>query len=225
MTNTSSPPPVGAVEAAIVARPWLRGTLHRWAAPTAIALSTWLAIAARSGGARAAIIVYGVCISAMFLTSGTYHARRWHDRPRRIMQRLDHSMILVGIAGSYTPVIVLGLEGGLRIWMLVLCWVVAAVGVTVRLCWFDAPRWVIALVYLGAGWQMVLAFPAYADGLTGAEMALIAIGGFLYTVGAVVFALRRPNPWPRVIGFHEVFHLFVVVAAAFHFAGIASMAT
>lgn len=205
-------------------RPWLRGSLHRWAAPIAAAVTTLVAVAARSGGARAAVIVYGVCVTAMFATSGVYHARRWAGRQRAVLQRLDHSMILVGIAGSYTPVIVLALEGRTRVALAIVCWVLAVVGIVVRQCWLSAPRPLIAAVYLGAGWQMVVALPAYAAGMSGLELGLLAAGGALYTVGAIVFAIQRPNPWPRVVGFHEIFHLLVVVAAALHAGAIASLA-
>lgn len=206
-------------------RPWLRGSLHRWAVPVTVAVVTLVAIAARSGGARAAVIVYGVCLTAMFATSGLYHARRWADRPRALLQRLDHSMILVGIAGTYTPVIVLALDGATRVALAIICWALAVVGIVVRQCWLDAPRPLISTVYLAAGWQMVVALPAYAAGMSGLELGLLAAGGVLYTVGAVVFAARWPNPWPRVAGFHEVFHLLVVVAAALQAAAIASLAT
>jgi len=198
--------------AELVLRPWLRGTFHRMTVPIAITLTVIAAVAARSGGARAAVIIYGVCVTAMFLTSGVYHARRLAHRSRSVLRRLDHSMILVAISGSYTPVIVLALDGATRVVMLVLCWVIAVVGVAVRMWWMDAPKPVIALVYLGAGWQMLLALPAYLRGLTPLEMALTAVGGVLYTLGALIFSLGRPNPWPRIAGYHEVFHLFVVVA-------------
>lgn len=206
-------------------RPWMRGTLHRWAAPVAVALTVVLALGARSGGARAAVIVYGVCLTSMFATSGVYHARRWADRPRRALQRLDHSMILVGIAGTYTPVILLATGGTTRLTLAIACWLLSGVGIAVRLTWMDAPRPLVAAVYLGAGWQMLLAMPAYTAGLSGGELALLAVGGALYTVGAVVFALRRPDPWPSIFGFHEVFHALVVIAAFLQWGAIASIAT
>lgn len=215
----------GTLAAPAIVRPWLRGTMHRWAVPVVVTLTVLVAIAARSGGARAAVIVYGVCLTAMFATSGVYHARRWAGRPRRVLQRMDHSMILVGIAGTYTPVIVLALDGATRITMAIVCWLIAIAGITARLMWLDAPRWLIAAVYLGAGWQMLLVMPAYTAGLSGPELTLLAIGGVLYTVGAVVFALRRPDPWPRLFGFHEIFHTLVVIAAFLQLAAIASIAT
>lgn len=217
--------PVSVAAEPIALRPWLRGTLHRWSVPVTVAATALVAAAARSGGARAAVIVYGICLTAMFATSGVYHARRWAHRPRSLLQRLDHSMILIGIAGSYTPVIILALDGAARIALAIVCWTVAVVGIVIRQCWLEAPRPLIAAVYLAAGWQMIVALPAYAAGLTGLELALLAVGGVLYTVGAVVFAARWPNPWPRVAGFHEVFHFLVVLAAGVHLVAIASLAT
>jgi hemolysin III len=206
-------------------RPWLRGSLHRGAALVAIALTVIVAIVARSGAARAAVIVYGGCISAMFATSGTYHARRLADRPRLWLRRLDHSMILVAIAGTYTAVIQLALEGPLRIALLATAWLLAVIGGAVRLAWLHAPSGLIVAVYLVAGWQIVLGLPAYVAALTGGELALLAVGGALYTAGAVVYALRRPDPWPRVAGYHEVFHLLVVAAAAVQWVAVLSLAT
>ena len=208
-----------------IVRPWLRGSFHRAAVPAAVALTALAATLARSPGGRAAVIVYGVCVTAMFVTSGTFHARRLAHRPRARLQRLDHSMILVAIAGTYTPVIVLALDGATRITMLVIAWALAVIGVAVRMTWMHAPPGLVALVYLIAGWQLMLAFPAYARGLSAGELALLAVGGGLYTVGAVVYALRRPNPWPRIAGYHEVFHLLVIGAAAAHWAAIFLLAT
>lgn len=208
-----------------VLRPWLRGSFHRAAVPVAIALTVILAAAARDGGARATVIIYGVCVTAMFLTSGIYHARRLAHRSRSVLRRLDHSMILVAIAGSYTPMILLALEGSTRIALLVVCWLITAVGVAVRMWWMDAPRPLTALVYLGAGWQIVLALPAYARGLTTTEMVLTAIGGGLYTIGAIMFSFGRPDPWPRVVGYHEIFHMCVVAAAAVQWFAVYSLAT
>jgi hemolysin III len=208
-----------------VVRPWLRGTFHRAAVPVAIALTALAAALARDGVARAAVVVYGVCVTAMFVTSGIYHARRLAHRPRTVLRRLDHSMILVGIAGTYTPVILLSLEGTTRLTMLTIAWALAIIGVVVRMTWMEAPSGVVALVYLVAGWQLMLAFPAYAAGLSGGELALLAVGGGLYTVGAVVYALKRPDPWPSIAGYHEVFHLLVIAAAAVQWAAVFLLAT
>ena len=114
----------------------------------------------------------------------------------------------------------LGLDGGTRVVLLVVTWVLAAVGVAIRMLWLDAPSALVAAVYLVAGWQIMLDLPAYVAALSTAELTLLAVGGGLYTVGAVVYALKRPNPWPTVFGYHEVFHTLVVGAATVHWVAI-----
>ncbi|HEU4841510.1 MAG TPA: hemolysin III family protein [Ilumatobacteraceae bacterium] len=201
-------------------RPALRGTLHRWSVPVAIALTAVLAVRVDTGGQLAAVLVYGACITSMLAVSGTYHARRLAHRERRLLRRLDHTMILVGTAGTYTAVIVLALDGTTRVVLLVVAWSFVVVGAAIRMLWLDAPALLIALVYLVAGWQILLDLPAYTSALDAAELTLLAVGGGLYSAGAVVYATKRPNPWPAVFGFHEVFHSFVVAAAACHWVAV-----
>ncbi len=223
--SLGSPEPTEAALAVIdaappVVRPAMRGSFHRASIPVAIALTVLLAVRAPTGGARAAVLVYGICVTLMLAVSGTYHARRLAHRERRMLRRLDHSMILVGIAGTYTAVIVLALDGATRVVLLVVAWGIAAIGMAIRMLWLDAPSGLVAAVYLIAGWQIALDLPAYVSALTGAELTLIAVGGGLYSVGALVYALKRPNPWPAVFGFHEVFHLLVVAAALSHWCAV-----
>lgn len=201
-------------------RPWLRGSFHRWGVPVAIVLTVVLALRAHTGGERATVIVYGICLSLMLSSSGLLHARRYSHRPRRFLRRLDHAMIHVGIAGTYTAVMVLALDGATRIVLLIVAWTLAVLGVAARMIWMDARRGLIAAVYLVAGWQLMLDLPAYMDGMSSVELGLLAVGGLLYTIGAVLFALRRPDPWPRVYGYHEVWHTFVVAAAFLHWLSI-----
>ena len=144
----------------------MRGTMHRAAVPVAVVLTD------RAGGARAdaaatlvAVLVYGVCVTAMLTVSGIYHSRRLAARERRLLRRLDHAMILVGIAGTYTAVIVLALDGTTQAVLLAIAWGIAVVGVAIRMLWLDAPSGLVAAVYLVAGWQMMLDFPAYAAAL------------------------------------------------------------
>jgi hemolysin III len=197
----------------VILRPWLRGTLHRWSVPVAVVLTVAIAVPAPTGGTRATVILYGLCVSAMLAVSGVYHARGLFDRPRRVLRRLDHAAIFLAIAGTYTAVIVLALDGATRIVLLVLAWVIAGIGITVRMVWFESHPGLTAAVYLAAGWMIVLDLPAYVGALSGGELALLAVGGCLYTGGAVVFGLQRPDPWPRVFGYHEVFHACVVGGA------------
>ncbi len=203
-----------------VMRPAMRGTMHRASVPIFVILTIVLAVSADTGGQRAAVIVYGICVTSMLSVSGTYHSRRLAGRERRVLRRLDHSMILVAIAGTYTAVIVLALDGTTRIVLLTIAWALVAVGAAIRMLWLDAPSGLIALVYLVAGWQLLLDVPAYTAALDAAELTLLAVGGGLYTVGAIVYALTRPNPWPAVYGFHEVFHTLVVLAALAHWVAI-----
>ena len=209
---------VAAAPAAV--RPVLRGTLHRWSVPVAIALTAVLAVRVDIGGQLAAVLVYGASVTSMLAVSGTYHSRRLAHRERRLLRRLDHTMILVGTAGTYTAVIVLALDGTTRVVLLVVAWSFVAVGAALRMLWLDAPPVLIALVYLVAGWQVLLDLPAYTSALDAAELTMLAIGGGLYSAGAAVYAAKRPNPWPAVFGFHEVFHSFVVAGAACHWVAV-----
>jgi len=205
---------------AVLLRPSLRGALHRWSVPVAITLTVLLAVRATGAGDRAAVLVYGLCVTAMLGSSGVYHSARFAHRERRFLRRLDHSMILVGISGSYTAVIVLALSGTREVVLLSVVWGLAIVGVTIRMRWLDAPSGLVAAVYLAAGWQMLLDLPAYEEALSAGELALLAVGGGLYTVGAIIYAFKRPNPWPTVFGYHEVFHTLVVAAALCHWVAI-----
>jgi hemolysin III len=198
----------------MVARPALRGSLHRGSVPVAIALTVVLALRAGAGGRVASVVLYGACVTAMLAVSGTYHARRFAHRQRQLLRRLDHAMILVATAGTYTAVIVLAIGGATRVVLLALAWALVISGVAVRMLWLEAPRAVVALVYLVAGWQVLVALPVYTAALDGAELTMLAVGGLCYSVGAVVYACRRPDPWPTVFGHHEVFHALVIGGAA-----------
>lgn len=208
---TTSTPPV---------RPTLRGAMHRSAVPVGVCLAVLLAIRAPTGGQRAAVIIYGVCVVAMLTVSGVYHAPSFSASERRFLRRLDHATILVAIAGTYTAVIVLGMTGATRVWLLVLTWTIAAAGIVIRMYWFDAPNVVLAAVYLGAGWMLVVHPAAFLRAMSGVEFGFLAAGGMLYSVGAVVFTIKRPNPWPATFGYHEVWHAIVVTAAFCHWLSI-----
>jgi len=212
--------PADPADVPAVLRPSMRGSFHRASIPVAVVLTVILAVRASTGGDRAAVIIYGICVTAMLTVSGVYHSPRYASRNRRLLRRLDHSMILVGTAGTYTAVIVLGLDGTTRVVLLVVAWTIAAIGVAIRMLWLDAPSGLVAAVYLVAGWQLVLDLPAYVRGLTDVELLLLAIGGGLYSIGAVVYALKRPNPWPSVFGYHEIFHTLVVAAAFAHWSSV-----
>jgi hemolysin III len=205
-------------------RPALRGAMHRSAVPVAICLDIVLAMRAPSAATRAAVIVYGVCVVAMLTVSGVYHLPSLFARDRRLLRRLDHATILVAIAGTYTGVIALAMTGRTQAVLLVIVWLAAVTGIVLRMVWFERPAVLGAVVYLGCGWLVLVNPVAFVRALTPFEFALLAAGGLLYTAGAVVFAIGRPNPWPATFGFHEVWHLCVVAAAFCHWVAIYTMA-
>jgi hemolysin III len=212
-------------EAIAAVKPKLRGVSHQWAFVASLFLGAALILAAKTPKATLAVAIYAVSLSALLGTSALYHRVDW-KRPevRRWMRRLDHSMIFFLIAGTYTPFALLVLHGPLADAILVVVWIGAIVGAVVEMVWIDHPKWVAALIYISLGWVAAVAFPELWGEMGVAGTLLIAAGGLLYTAGAVVYATQRPNPSPRVFGYHEIFHLFVILAAAAHFAAIAFFA-
>lgn len=139
------------------------------------------------------------------------------------MKRVDHSTILLAIGGSYTGLTGLALTGSERTTVLVLVWTAAVIGIGIRMFWLDAPYPLVAVVYVAVGWIALVEFGAYVNALSAAEMALLVLGGVVYTIGGVVYALHRPDPWPRTFGYHELFHSLVTLAAAFHVIAVVSL--
>jgi len=202
-------------------KPRLRGVSHQYAFYVALAAGAALVVLARGGEARAAALVYALSLSAMFGASALYHRIDWSPRPAAWLRRLDHSMIFVLVAGTYTPFAVLVLAPVLGWTVLAVVWGGALVGIVISLLWIDAPRWLTALLYVALGWVSVVVMPQLWDRAGVLAVALLATGGLLYTAGAVVYARRRPDPVPRVFGYHEVFHVLVIAAAAVHFTAVA----
>jgi hemolysin III len=202
------------------AKPLLRGVSHEIAA--FVALAAWIALAAFAppGRARAASHVYGASLFTLFLVSGLYHRTNWRPRARAWMRRLDHSAIFVLVAGTYTPLCLL-LPPSTGLTLLAVVWGAAALGIVQSIAWPSAPRPVAAALYVALGWAVVWVLPALRGVLGRSALALLFAGGAAYTVGAVIYAARRPDPFPRVFGYHEVFHALVVGAAACHFAVVA----
>ena len=193
------------------ARPRLRGVSHEVAAVVFPVLS-WLGVAAaRSAGARAAASVYTVGVTAMYATSACYHRGDWSAPVRRRLRRADHSMILVGIASTYTPIAGTGVGGATGWAVVAIVWSLAAAGVVIRNLWLDAPSWLAAVVYLGVGWTALGVLPALWTRLGVVSFMLVLAGGIASSLGAVVFGRRRPDPLPTVFGYHEVFHALVLV--------------
>jgi hemolysin III len=201
--------------------PVLRGVLHAWAFWVALAAAAALVALAPTGAPRVAAAVYGAGLCALFAGSALYH--RWCRIPRLrpLLRRIDHSTIFVFIAASYTPIALLVLTGWVRWVVLGLVWAGALAGVGFSVAWISAPRVLVALAYLTLGWMAVIALPQLVSRLAVAPLVLLAAGGVLYSLGAAVYAARRPDPWPRVFGFHELFHAFVVAAVVTHFVAMA----
>jgi hemolysin III len=197
----------------------MRGWLHAYAfGVAAVAGVVLCALAATRPGPGAIIscVIYSTTVCLLFGTSALYHRRVWSRRMYPIMRRLDHSMIFVFIAGTYTPFAVLLLSPGAATTILAIVWSGALAGVALKLVWPNAPRWVSAPLYIALGWVAVAVLPGIYSGGGVTALVLLIAGGVFYTVGAVFYALRKPNPWPQVFGHHEFFHACTLVAALCH---------
>ena len=201
--------------------PTLRGRLHLHAIWFSLAAAALLIIFAPAGAARTTAAIYGVGLNALFAASALYHRWPAGSRWKPILRRIDHSVIFLFIAATYTPVAVLVLEPPSSTIVLVSVWGGALVGIAFSVAWIDAPRLAVALSYIAVGWVIVIALPEILDEIGVPPALLFLGGGLLYSVGAVVYARKRPDPWPRVFGFHELFHALVIAAAALHFAAMA----
>lgn len=218
--TTSASPRIRPVD---IGKPRMRGWLHTYAFFVALACGAVLCslAATRPGWAPfVSCAIYSVTVCGLFGTSALYHRRVWTERGFQVMRRLDHSMIFIFIAGTYTPFCVLLLPTRSATILLSIVWAGALAGVAVKLVWPHAPRWVSAPLYLGLGWVAVAVLPDILryGGVT--ALVLMIAGGIAYSVGAVFYALRRPNPWPTVFGHHEFFHACTLVAAICHHVAI-----
>jgi hemolysin III len=202
-------------------RPRLRGLFHQYAFFAAVAAGATLVALAEGARARLAGTVYAAALAAMFGASALYHRRPWRSaRARAWARRLDHSMIFVLIAGTYTPFALLAFSGVLPAILLACVWTGAALGVVLNVSWIDAPKWVTAPVYLLVGWVGVIAAPQFFTELDIASAMLVIVGGVLYTLGALAYATHWPDPFPATFGFHEVFHVLVLAAAVSQFVAV-----
>jgi hemolysin III len=202
-------------------KPRLRGVLHEAAFAISLVTGTVIVCLADSARARVAAAVYAGSVALLFGTSAAYHRGTWSVRGRALMARLDHSMIFVLIAGTYTPVALLALKGSLATTILVVLWAGALGGAAFKLLWIDGPKWVFAAVYVALGLVSAAVFGELPAAIGWLGVAGLALGGLLYVVGAIVYASERPNPWPKVFGYHEIFHALVIAAAALQYAVIA----
>jgi hemolysin III len=207
----------------ILLKPRWRGRIHLGAfvlsLPAGLALVLW----SRGASAHVAAVLFALSLAGLFGTSAIYHTGNWTPRMRARLRQLDHAMIFVLIAGSYTPITILALQPAWGIALLAVVWTVAVVGVTLALLRFDALHRAGGYLYIGMGWIVVIALPAVVRSLSAPELGLLFAGGVLYTLGAIGLRMQRPNPRPLVFGYHEVWHAMTVAAAACHFTLVAML--
>ncbi len=214
-----------AAETIRAVKPKFRGVSHEWAFFLSLGLGISLLLIADTPLKLLAVSIYAASLCALFGTSALYHRVDWKtSKARTLMKRLDHSMIFFLIAGTVTPFALLTMSGTWSTAILIAVWAGAVVGVIIELLWTTSPKWVSAAIYVAVGWIGAVAFPQIVGTAGIVAGLLIATGGILYTVGAVVYATQRPDPNPTYFGYHEVFHLLVIGAAATHFAAVAFFA-
>lgn len=212
-------------------KPKLRGWLHAAIVPLTLAAGIVLIVLSPTTTTRIGSTVFVVSALVLFGVSAIYHRGTWSPKTWNILRRFDHANIFVLIAGSYTPFALLFLEGAAQVTLLSVVWVAAIGGVFFRVFWTDAPRWLYTPMYIALGWAAIFFIPQFIEGagrfqagIAISALVLIAVGGVLYTLGGVVYGFKRPNPWPRYFGFHEVFHSFTILAFITHYVGV-SLAT
>jgi hemolysin III len=202
-------------------RPRLRGVFHLYAFFVSLALGSLLVAFAPGMLERLGAAVFAVAVAAMFGASALHHRVVWRERGYRWSRRVDHAGIYLAIAGTYTPFCLLVLHGAWRIAVLAVVWTGAAAAILFKFLWVDAPKWLAAVIAIALGWVAVVAFPQLLDGVGWAAVGLVLAGGLLYTAGGVVYAVRRPDPFPAVFGYHEVFHVLVIAAVLLQYTVVA----
>jgi hemolysin III len=202
-------------------RPRLRGVSHRIAFHVAVIAGMILVASAGEPRAMVATAIYATLLAGMFGVSATLHRADWRGRTFDWLRRADHAMIFAFIAGTYTPLCVLGIGGPAGAHLLALAWTGAGLGILRALLWPHAPRVVTSVLFVLVGWVAVAYFPAVHAALDPVAFALTIAGGVWFTVGAAVYLTKRPDPWPRVFGYHEVFHALIIVGCTCHFAAVA----
>ena len=206
----------GSVEV-LLAKPMLRGFMHLIACFVAGGAIVLLAMEAASRVQLVSGMIYGSGLTLALATSAIYHRGNWRPRAHTVLQRVDHAMIFVLVAATYTPVLMLALDGAQRTWSMAIIWTMAAIGITMRVAWRNIPRRALVASYLIFGWIAVAFAPMLVGRINIGIAVLMIVGGVLYSCGAVVYARKRPDPAPSIFGYHEVFHAFVVAAACCHF--------
>jgi hemolysin III len=205
-------------------KPKLRGWIHAATAPLALAAGVVLVVLSPNAPTRVGSAVFATSALVLFTVSGIYHRGTWGPRAWRFLRRFDHANIFLLIAGSYTPFTLLLLHGTDRVVLLSVVWSGAVAGVLFRVFWSDAPRWLYTPIYVALGWAAVFYLGDFVHSASTSVLVLMAVGGGLYTLGGLVYGVRRPNPFPRWFGFHEVFHVLTIAAFVTHYVGV-SIAT
>ncbi|WP_129670134.1 PAQR family membrane homeostasis protein TrhA [Phytoactinopolyspora endophytica] len=201
-------------------KPKLRGWLHAGTFPVAVVAGLMLIVLAPSDVVRYSAVVYTITAALLFGVSAVYHRGRWSPGVRAVLKRLDHANIFLIIAGTYTPFTLLVLPSDQARVLLTLVWAGAVLGVGFRIFWVNAPRWLYVPIYIALGWSAIFWLPQFASYGGTAVVTLIIAGGLMYTLGALVYGMKKPNPSPRWFGFHEVFHAFTLAGFASHHVGI-----
>ncbi len=202
------------VAPAVVKKPLLRGWSHAVAAVGAVILTASLCWMSRGDVPRMiSMLIFGLSMIELYTVSAIYHIGNWPAPQRHILRTIDHANIFILIAGTYTPLCFNILTGWFRIAILLLIWLLAVLGVCLSFFTLKFPRGVLASLYVGMGWVAILALPAFIRKLPWTALATLALGGILYTIGAVIYARKKPDPFPKILGFHEIFHLFVIAGS------------
>jgi len=213
--------PVAVADVVDAVKPRLRGWIHAGTAPLAVVGGAVLTALTPATAPRVAVLVFAITAVLLFGTSAVYHRGTWSDRTKAALRRADHANIFLIIAGTYTPLAVLLLDKRTTTILLVVVWSGALLGLGARMLWLGAPRWVYTPVYIALGWVAIGFMKQFWDAGGPAVVWLVVLGGLAYTGGAIVYALKRPNPSPRWFGFHEIFHVGTVLGFWCHFAAVA----
>lgn len=202
------------IQVPISAKPLMRGWSHALAACASLLLLIAFCWYSRTDIPRLiSLLIFGLSMFELYTISACYHIGRWREKQRRFLRTLDHANIFVLIAGTYTPLCFNLLTGWLRIAILVVIWTLAVLGIGLAILTLRLPRWITAVLYMSMGWVVILALPAFLAVIPWYAVVTLVLGGLFYTLGAVIYACKRPDPFPRIFGFHEVFHLFVIAGS------------
>ena len=211
----------GAVSEPVLERPLLRGVFHQVGFSVSLVVGTLVIVGADGARRHIAAAIFAGAVAACFGASALYHRITWTPRVRPWIRRVDHAGVYLLIAGTYTPVCLLVLTGNWRLIVLATVWACAAAAAIFKFIWVAAPKWLAAALGITLGWAGIAVLPQLATRLNPAAVALLGVGGLIYTAGAIVYARRRPDPVPAVFGYHELFHALTLVAVSCQYVAIA----